>query len=245
MTLQGVNSPLSGNASIDGFIWQEHPSYAAETPFQNSINFSFDNTLISDSGVRSGTHVMTAAEQQGVRNALNYVSQVTGITFNEVPAGSSATTELVFGYKEMGATSPASGEDYYTYNYTAGSSPTLKLSDTILLNYDRADESNLTPGTIGYQELLREIGHALGLKDPGQGSVTVPGLSDGNNASILTATNGPILTAYTSADLQALNWLYGGKGLVNKNQTPIGGSVSGSQTIIDQYAQNGAIVLNS
>jgi len=245
MTLDGVNSPLSGNANIDGFIWQEHPSYAAQMPFQSAINFSFDNTLIPDAGVRGGSHTMTAAQQQGVRNALSYISGVTGITFNEVPAGTSANTDLVFGYKEMGATNPASGMDYYTYNYTAGPSPKLDLSDSILLNSDRADEANLTPGTIGYQELLREIGHALGLKDPGQGSVTVPGVSDGNGASVMTSTNNPVLSAYTPADLQALNWLYGGKGLVNKSQTPIGGSVSGSRTIIDQFAQNGAIVLNS
>ena len=56
-----------------------------------SINFSFDNTLIPDAGVRGGSHTMTAAQQQGVRNALSYISGVTGI-LNSYVSGLANTT---------------------------------------------------------------------------------------------------------------------------------------------------------
>jgi hypothetical protein len=245
MTLQGVNSPLSGNANIDGFIWQEHPTYAKEIPFKNYINYSFDTDLIPDATARDGSHLMTDAQKAGVRAALSYVSSVTGITFNEVPNGTSANTDLVFGTKEMGSTSPASGMDSYTYNFTAGASPTLDFTDSILLNSQRADLADTSPGTLGYQTLLEEIGHALGLKNPTFPPIAVPYMSTNSSFSVLTSLNDPIQSTYTAGDLQALNWLYGGKGLVNTNQVPFGGNASGTITLVDQHSQSGVFTIYS
>jgi hypothetical protein len=245
MTLEGVNTPLSGNASIDGFIWQEHPTYAVEMPFKNYVNFSFDNALIGNDAARNGSHTMTDTQKANVRAALYYVNQVTGIAFNEIPTGTAANKDLIFATKEMGASNTATGMDVYSYTYTAGSSPVLDLTDSILFNYDRVDCGALGAGTVGYQALLQQIGHALGLKNPSAPPLAVPGLGAGSNLSVMTATQEPLKTAYTGADLAALNWIYGGKGLVNQGKTPSGGSVSGSQTIIDQFSQSGVFVVNS
>jgi len=234
MTLQGVNTPLSGNVAIDGLIWQDHPSYGAQLPFRNYINFSFDTTLITDPGVSSATATMSDAQKQCVRNVLDYFNKTTGIFFNEVPAGT-PSDDLIFGYKSMGAGNGVTGLDYYTYNYTAGSSPVLNLSDAILINSDVSDLANLSIGSQGYATLMEEVGHALGLKHPTDPPVTIPGVGNTTQATIMgySYDGNPPITA-TALDVQALNWIYGGKGLQNTGQVPLGGSASGSFAIYDQ-----------
>jgi serralysin len=236
MTLEGVNTPLSGDTSIDGLIWQDHPTYAAELPFANFIEFSFNNDYIADSGVSSGTSKMTEAQKGCVRNVLDYFSKATGIFFSEVP-DAVPSNDLIFANKGLGTGSGVTGMDFYKYVYTAGSSPVLDLSDAILINSDYPDLANLAIGTQGYATLMEEVGHALGLKHPTDPPIIVPGVGDTTQATIMgySYDGNPPITG-TPLDDRVLAWVYGGKGLQNTGRVPLGGSATGSWTVVDRGA---------
>jgi serralysin len=78
----------------------------------------------------------------------------------------------------------------------------------------RAQNHNLTPGGYGYETLLHELGHALGLKHPFDDSIHLPASQDNTNNTLMSYTPaGGAHSTYSQYDVAALNWLYGGDGL--------------------------------
>jgi hypothetical protein len=225
---------LSGNPSIDGLISQCQLPFSAEYPYKNYINFSFDTSLITDAATQNGATVMPASAEQAVRNALNYVSSVTGIKFNEVPTGTSADTNLVFAMKPMGGA--ATSSDTYTYTYNPNASQVLDVSDYILINSNTYGANTMPAGTYAYQGLLQSIGEALGLRIPdssSSASVAFPAQYNNGGATIMAANNTTTFNNYTTLDLGALNWLYKGQGLHNPGIVPTGTASSATWTVVN------------
>jgi len=222
----------SGNPSIDGLISQGQLPFSAEYPFKNYINFSFDTSLITDPATQSGATTMLPAAEQAVRNALNYVSSVTGIKFNEVATGTPADTDLVFAMKPMGGAT--TGSDTYTYAYNPNASQALDVSDFILVNSNTYGANTMPPGTYAYQGLLQSIGEALGLRIPDSSTsanVAFPAQYNNGGATLMAANNSTTFSNYTTLDQGALGWLYKGQGLRNPGIVPSGSASSGTWTV--------------
>lgn len=98
-----------------------------------------------------------------VRAALQAWSDVADIRFVETTDDAAGSGVLRFAY-----TAPAVAEQSHSYGPAAGD----KAGD-VWLNA-RADWSTLGPGSYAASTLLHEIGHALGLKHPFEGAVTLP-----------------------------------------------------------------------
>lgn len=213
-SLEQVASPLSGITNVDALIAQDHLTYNYELPLKNAISFTFNvsSNMAAPSSLTLQT--MNDSQKNGVRGALNYISSVTGIAFSE--SNGKTSSDIVFGY--YNSTNPRNaGVDYSDYGArldSTGKVLSLTLHDTILLNSNNADEVNPIPGTDGYDTVLHEVGHALGLKHPFEGSPTLPVNLDNENYTVMSYTpvGGP-KTTYGPIDLASLGWLYGGDGL--------------------------------
>jgi Ca2+-binding RTX toxin-like protein len=86
--------------------------------------------------------------------------------------------------------------------------------DNVEWNYQNA---NLAPGGQGYETLLHEVGHALGLKHPFDDNINLPATEDNTSNTLMSYTDvgGPYST-YRQDDIAALMWLYGDDGLRGK-----------------------------
>jgi serralysin len=208
--------PESGLAHIDALIADAHPwNYIGRTV----LYYSFSVT----SGVESwrpDVNLATRAsfndtQKAQTRAMLSYVSQVTGIQFAETADGNLADVH----FANVDILDPyVTGLDVNGYRYqVSGSNVTSVTPDSwIYLDSYQWGSENLSPlpGTWGYETLLHEIGHMLGLKHPFEGTDTLSPLIDNTAYTLMSYTSaGGAHTTFSPYDLAALDWLYGRDGL--------------------------------
>jgi hypothetical protein len=215
-----TNTPLSGINYIDALL-DKGPDWNYLTPAGNVLQYSFSITSGNEQG-QTGQEAFTLSQQNCVRTALDYISKLTGIQFSETTMGTAAQIHFaninIDGAQTTGLCS-------WTHSYTYGAGNNLVSYDAdayvYLDNVEwRAENRDLTPGTYGYETLLHELGHALGLKHPffdsgdDTGIPVLPAAQDntGNTLMSYTDSGGPH-ASYSQYDVAALNWLYGADGL--------------------------------
>lgn len=220
-----TTTPLSGLNHIDALldIGPDWNYMIGVTP--NTIYYTFDLSSGTEVNPETGTAVTGQAafnitQQTAARTAFTYLQQVTGIQFVETSNGSNAQIHLanldLDGSQTTGLCS-WNGPYSYIGNNVVGYKPNAYV---YLDNVEwRAQNGNPVPGSEGYQTLLHELGHALGLKHPfhegdEQDHIHLPFQQDntGNTIMSYTDTGGPYST-FSPYDIAALNWLYGGDGL--------------------------------
>lgn len=94
--------------------------------------------------------MMNESQRQAVRDVLQQYSEIAGISF--VETSSSGTLQFA---------------DYYLKNKTAAYTWNLGLTSEIWVNRAAPGYDQPLVGNLAYQTLMHEIGHALGLKHPG------------------------------------------------------------------------------
>lgn len=205
----------SGLNPIDALL-SNGPGWNFLMPARTYIAYSFSIAAGNESG-RFGQQNFSAAQQTATRSALGYIAGLTGIEFRETGDGSAA--DLHFCMLNLSGSS-TSGLCSWGYHYTseANTNVVTQYTADAYVYLDNAEwlsqNSDLTEGGSGYQTLLHEIGHALGLKHPFDNSPVLPAEQD-NTANTLMSYNdigGPYAT-FNPYDIAALNWIYGGDGL--------------------------------
>ena len=171
-----------------------------------TLTYSFMSATPKYGGGEGGTGFVTpgASYQQAVRSILAQLSQSTGLSFSEV--ADSDNSQLRFAANQQTATKG--------YSFTAAAANGAKAGDVWM---DTDSIVNLTPGSEGWQALLHEIGHALGLSHPVAESVAsapVVLLNRWNNNAYTVMSENPSASGlwqswYGVLDLQALQSLYG------------------------------------
>ena len=213
-----TTTPLSGLNHIDALLDKGPDWNFLSNSGANVLYYTFSTASGNEAG-RTGQEMFSTAQQAATRTAFTYLQQVTGIEFRETGSGTAAQIHLanidIDGARTTGLCS---------WQASYRSFPDGTLSEYRANAYVYLDNvewrhitQNLMPGTQGYETLLHELGHALGLKHPFEaqaGEVALPGYEDNTANTIMSYTGhgGPYST-FQPYDIAALNWLYGGDGL--------------------------------
>lgn len=181
-----------------------------------ALTYSFMTAAPSYGGTEGGTGFTapTAAYKFAVQSIFERLSKETGLTFTEVTDTATSYGQIRFGANQQTATKG--------YSYVPGQVKDERAGDVWL---DVETLQVLSKGQEGWEVLLHEIGHALGLSHPhAESEVTT-------STKLINAWNNNAFTVMSSTqsssqlwqswfgplDIQALQSLYGSSKVVSNN----------------------------
>jgi len=192
-------------------------------PTRTVLYYTFDMRGFDDTQIKSGDSPIGAfnvTQQNAARAILTYVSSITGVTLQEVANGQNA--DIHFANTDLnGSTTAGLCDNSYSYEYSNRNIVTRYAADAyVYLDDVEWNDENGTPiaGTQGYETLLHEVGHALGLKHPFESPYALTFNQDNTDNTVMSYHHeGEYKTTFQAYDLAALDWIYGGDGLNNPN----------------------------
>lgn len=215
------NLKLANDIRVDSL--QDDPSpWNFVAPARNVLYYTFDVSPGSVAAQQTTTPFVAfnAAQQNAARAILAYAGPLIGVTFTEV--ATSAQSDFHFAATDINGNSNVSGlaSTFYNYSFSGTQIVSLNAESVIWLDNVEFATANNTPtaNTQGYETLLHEIGHALGLGHPFEGTAQSPGIlpaaQDNSNNTVMSYTHvGAFKTTFQAYDQLALTWIYGGDGL--------------------------------
>ena len=213
-----TNTPSSGLNHIDALL-DRGPGWNWLTPGRNVLYYTFSLAAPNPHDAQSVTNTgaFNAAQQAAARAVLAYATQITGIVFTATTDADAADLHFSVGNIDgQGTTGLCSTSTSYSFA-PVGNTVTAYSSDAwIYLDNVEWFEENNNPaaGTQGYETLLHELGHALGLKHPFEDAVRLPSDKDNTDYTLMSYTHvGGDRSVYSPYDIAALMFLYGGDGL--------------------------------
>ncbi|MGE0700044.1 MAG: matrixin family metalloprotease [Hyphomicrobiaceae bacterium] len=174
--------------------------------------------------VLSSFAAFTAQQQQDARDAMAAWSAVSGIIFQEVPAGKGDINLAGYNFSS-GPFADAGGVGFFpwgNWNYSTATASTIRFAadvqangyGDVMMNTAFLDGS----GRFSMPTMIHEIGHALGLKHPTEpfSSYSIaynewdPAVTyDGNFSIMSPGSYSSTVTTPTAADIQAIRAIYG------------------------------------
>lgn len=223
--LDSGDAKLNAVLNVGSFNWQQNPTQdtASTSDYslkpgvfalgdgsaKQNITYKFLNSS-SDASLsamdKKGFESMNADQKSAVTRALNYISSLVNINFQLVDAGQKA--DINFGTN----TQTASG------GYATGANAALG-NVNLMLNKQSSVNTKPLAGDYGWETVIHEIGHTLGLKHPGAynaGGGTAPGpylaSADDNRRNT-------VMSYYNPSDA-AVNWVSAGAGYSSSGVNP-------------------------
>ena len=217
-TISDINNvPHSGDLRADSLLDKIIANWNYLLPTRTTLYFTFDCSLgsVIDQATSEVLTAFNVSQQSAATSILGYVASLTGLSFVETPSGTSA--DFHFGAINIsGATTAGLCSSTSSYSYTTGEVLTRFSAEAYIYLDNVEFVSNNTPifGTSGYETLLHEIGHALGLDHPFEGVYPLSAAQDNTNNTVMSYTHaGDFKSTFQSYDLLALTWIYGNDGL--------------------------------
>lgn len=210
------NPTLSGLVHIDALLDDNLPSWNWLVPQRNVLYYTFDIVSDNVNQVSGGTTfsnlaAFSALQQAAVPGVLARLTEITGITFAQVSSGSNA--DLHFATATL--SSSVAGKTVSDYSYWMNSSGTitsLEVDSHVLLSSATANNTDPRSGW-GLETLIHELGHAMGLGHPHEGSWLLPGSQDTTANTVMSYNDASsAVSDYGPYDIAALRWLYGSDG---------------------------------
>lgn len=232
-----TDTPLSGLNHIDALLDKGPDWNYLSNSNANVLFYTFSTASGNETG-KTGQEAFSAAQQAATRAAFTYLQQITGIEFRETGSGTAAQIHLASIDLEGQYTT---GLCSWQAGYRATSNGALtEYTANAYVYLDNAEwrhiTENLTAGTQGYETLLHELGHALGLKHSFRegvaGEIVLPGNENNTSNTLMSYDSlGGWHSTYSPYDIAAFNWLYGGDGLRGE----LGLNGSGGRYITGSY----------
>lgn len=220
-----------------------------------TVTFSFANELPSYADANDpenqGFSPFNDAQKVATRAVLERISAEYNITFTEVADSATDYGQMRFSNNNQGEVSSG----YATPPFSASDD---NSGDVYMSNADPDNLSNIVPGTRAWSTLVHEIGHAIGLKHPGNYNAGSSGAAE--DPPFLSSTEDHVwytIMSYTAApqaqertwfgllDIGALSYMYGKKNVAMGDDTYSYTDADGLQlALIDDSAGKDTIDLS-
>jgi Ca2+-binding RTX toxin-like protein len=181
-----------------------------------ALSFSFPSVLPAyDAGAGiTDFAVLTAAQQNAARTVLVHYGNVANVTFTET--GSTGDANLAFGQYNAGFPVGAAGyASMPSYGYSSSGGNIVSASEgnnsagDVWIKTGSYPDSEYQPEKHGYELLLHEIGHAMGLKHPFEGAATLPAELDQGGFTVMAYNgllHGTIVTVTGNDSAWNVSW---------------------------------------
>lgn len=185
-------------------------------PERNTLYYTFDTHNGTSASAPAPLTAFNVMQMNAARAVLDYAAKITGIHFVETLNGNAA--DFHFAACDLpgnGVTGLCQSTYFYAYNNRNIVSHYQAEAYVYLDNSEFAPENNSpSKASAGYEALLHEVGHGLGLKHPFEAPYSLPANQDNSNNTIMSySAVGAHKAMFQAYDLAALKWIYGGDGL--------------------------------
>ena len=216
--LSDIYAQESGNVLIDSVIWEGLPLWTEESPSPGlTVTYGFMTTpLPADSAdTIVGFAPLSATQEAAVRLVYATSEPLTGLNF--VETADVASADIAFGTADIDAPSVmAQTSTTENISTTAGGTTALDRQDYVYLDNNEWGETmaDPLPGSLGYETILHEIGHTLGLDDTAY-TQTLPQLLDNTDYTVMSYNETDTYKSmFGVLDIEALQYLYADSGTI-------------------------------
>ncbi len=149
----------------------------------------------------NGYTSMTAAQRANFQDALAVDEQAAGIIFVQTASGQGMINAM-----------DTSGSGYGGWADVAYATPTYTGSGELIVD----NTGNYDAGSYGFQTMLHELGHAMGLQHPWEGNITLdPSIDDQAHTVMTYNVTYPYTAQLGTLDVAAMQYLYGAASAVS------------------------------